>query len=376
MKKIFILTGEPSGDKLASTVISKFKEDNPNVDYLSVGGQHLKSLGIKSIFDIKEVTYIGFTSVLLNIFKIKNKINNAVDEIINYKPDILFSVDSPDFTLRVAERVKKINPNIKTIHYVAPQVWIWREGRVKKFKNFVDHFLLLFNFEKEYFDKENIHNTFVGHPLLEKNNSKIDISYLSKDKKIISIFPGSRFSETNILLPILIDFVKLMNEKFKKYLFVFHATEENKNTINEKLKNTNLSNIEVISDENIKSEILLNSVFAVSKSGTVSLEICNANVPSIIIYKMNFLNFLIVKFLVKTKFANIINIINNKEVIPELLQNECNAKEIFKSVAYFLNHPELSKKQLADCQKTLNEIRSKTSSSSEASSILANYLIS
>jgi len=376
MKKIFILTGEPSGDKLASTVISKFKEDNPNVDYLSVGGQHLKSLGIKSIFDIKEVTYIGFTSVLLNIFKIKNKINNAVDEIINYKPDILFSVDSPDFTLRVAERVKKINPNIKTIHYVAPQVWIWREGRVKKFKNFVDHFLLLFNFEKKYFDKENIHNTFVGHPLLEKNNSKIDISYLSKDKKIISIFPGSRFSETNILLPILIDFVKLMNEKFKKYLFVFHATEENKNTINEKLKNTNLSNIEVISDENIKSEILLNSVFAVSKSGTVSLEICNSNVPSIIIYKMNFLNFLIVKFLVKTKFANIINIINNKEIIPELLQNECNAKEIFKSVTYFLNHPELSKKQLADCQKTLNEIRSKTSSSSEASSILANYLIS
>ena len=121
---------------------------------------------------------------------------------------------------------------------------------------------------------------------------------------------------------------------------------------------------------------MLSSVFAVSKSGTVSLEICNANVPSIIIYKMNFLNFIIVKFLVKTKFANIINIINNKEVIPELLQNECNPKEIFKTVAYFLNHPELSNKQLKDCQKTLSEIRSKTSSSSEASSILANYLIS
>ena len=376
MKKIFILTGEPSGDKLASRVISKLKENNPDIDYLSVGGYHLNSLGIKSIFDLKEITYIGFTSVLLNIFKIKNKINKAVDEIINYKPDILFSVDSPDFTLRIAERVKKINPNIKIIHYVAPQVWIWRKGRVKKFKNFVDHFLLLFNFEKKYFDKENITNTFVGHPLLEKNNSKIDISNISKDRKIISIFPGSRFSEINILLPILIDFIKLMNEKFKEYLFVFHATDENKNTINEKLKNTNLSNIEVISDENIKLQILLNSVFAVSKSGTVSLEICNSNVPSIIIYKMNFLNFMIVKFLVKTKFANIINIINNKEVIPELLQNECNAKEIFKSVAYFLNHPELSKKQLVDCQKTLNEIRSKSSSSSEASSILANYLIS
>ena len=376
MKKIFILTGEPSGDRLASTVILKLKEKNLDIEYLSVGGSYLNSLGIKSIFDLKEITYIGFTNVLLNIFKIKNKINKAVDEIIKFNPDILFTVDSPDFTLRVAEKVKKINSNIKTIHYVAPQVWVWREGRVKKFKNFVDHFLLLFNFEKKYFDKENIKNTFVGHPLLENNILKTDISNLSKGKKIISIFPGSRFSETNILLPILIDFIKLMNEKFKEYLFVFHATNQNKDSINEKLNNSNLNNVEVISDENIKSQILSNSSFAISKSGTISLEICNANVPSIIIYKMNFLNFMIVKLLVKIKFANIINIINNREVIPELLQKECNANEIFKSVVYFLNHPELIKKQLIDCKKTLDEIRSKTSSASEASSILANYLTS
>ena len=376
MKKIFILTGEPSGDRLASTVILKLKEKNLDIEYLSVGGFYLNSLGIKSIFDLKEITYIGFTNVLLNIFKIKNKINKAVDEIIKFNPDILFTVDSPDFTLRVAEKVKKINSNIKTIHYVAPQVWVWREGRVKKFKNFVDHFLLLFNFEKKYFDKENIKNTFVGHPLLENNILKTDISNLSKGKKIISIFPGSRFSETNILLPILIDFIKLMNEKFKEYLFVFHATNQNKDSINEKLNNSNLNNVEVISDENIKSQILSNSLFAISKSGTISLEICNANVPSIIIYKMNFLNFMIVKLLVKIKFANIINIINNREVIPELLQKECNANEIFKSVVYFLNHPELIKKQLIDCKKTLDEIRSKTSSASEASSILANYLTS
>ena len=375
MKKIFILTGEPSGDKLASTVISKLKESNPDVEYLSVGGSHLGLLGIKSIFDLKDITYIGFTSVLLNIFKIKNRINQTVEQIIKFNPDILFSVDSPDFTLRVAQRVKKINSNIKTVHYVAPQVWIWREGRVKKFKNFVDHFLLLFNFEKKYFDKENITNTFVGHPLLEKDNSKTDVSNIAKDKKIISLFPGSRSSETNILLPILTDFIKLMNEKYKDYFFVFHSTQENKNIINKKLKKNNLNNVEIISDEIIKSQILSNSVFAVSKSGTVSLEICNANVPSIIIYKINFLNFMIVKFLVKIKFVNIINIINDREVIPELLQKECNAKEIFRSVVYFLKHPEFAQKQLNDCKKTLDQIRSKTSSSSEASSILSKYLI-
>jgi len=376
MKKIFILTGEPSGDKLASTVISKLKKNNPDIEYLCVGGTHLNSLGIKSIFDLKEITYIGFTTVLLNIFKIKNKINKTVNEIIKFNPDILFSVDSPDFTLRVSEKVKKLNNNIKTVHYVAPQVWVWRESRVKKIKKFLDHILLLFNFEKKYFDKENIPNTFVGHPLLEHEaKNKIDLSnIILSDKKIISLFGGSRSSEIILLLPILIDFINMMNKKFDDYLFVFHATEENKDLINEKINNANLPNVEVISDENIKRQILDKSIFAVSKSGTVSLEICNAKVPSIIIYKMNFLNYLIVKLLIKIKYANIINIINNKEVIPELIQKECNAKEIYNSVVYFLKNPELMKQQIDDCEKTLSQIRSKTSSSDEASLVLTKFL--
>jgi lipid-A-disaccharide synthase len=378
MKKIFILTGEPSGDKLASKVISKLKKNDPDIEYSCVGGTHLNSLGIKSIFDLKEITYIGFTSVLLNIFKIKNKINKTVQEIIRFNPDILFSVDSPDFTLRVAEKVKKLNNEIKTVHYVAPQVWVWREGRVKKFKKFLDHILLLFDFEKKYFDKENIPNTFVGHPLLEQESkNKIDLSnIIPDDKKIISLFCGSRSSEVNLLLPILIDFVIMMNTKYNNFSFIFHATYENKNLISEKINSTNLENVEVISDEKIKKQILNNSIFAVSKSGTVSLEICNAKVPSIIIYKMNFLNFLIVKILVKIKFANIINIINNKEIIPELIQSECNSKEIYNSVVYFLKNPELMKKQINDCEETLTQIRSKTSSSDEASSVLSKFLIS
>jgi lipid-A-disaccharide synthase len=378
MKKIFILTGEPSGDKLAYKVISKLKKNHPNIEYLCVGGTHLKSIGIRSIFNLSEITYIGFTSVLLNIFKIKKTIDNTVQEIIKFNPDILFSVDSPDYTLRVAEKVKKINHKIKTIHYVAPQVWVWRENRLKKFKKFLDHILLLFEFEKKYFDKENIPNTFVGHPLVEtENNNKIDLSQIiQKDKKIISLFCGSRLSEVNLLLPILINFIIMMNKKYDDLKFIFHTTDMNRNLIYEKVKLENLDNIEVISDENIKKQILENSIFAVSKSGTVSLEICNAKVPSIIIYKMNFLNFLIVKMLVKVKFANIINIINNKEIIPELIQKECNAREIYNSVVYFLKNPELMKKQINNCENTLKKIRSKTSSSDEASLVLSKFLIS
>ena len=376
MKKIFILTGEPSGDKLASTVISRLKLEKPEIEYLSVGGTHLKNLGIKSIYNLKEITYLGFTSVLLNIFKINSKINKTVEEIIKFSPDILLSVDSPDFTLRVAEKVKRINSNIKTIHYVAPQVWVWRKNRVKKIKKFIDHILLLFEFEKKYFDEENIKNTFVGHPLIERNqnNKTVIENILPKDKKIISLFPGSRNSETNVLLPILLDFVKLMNQKHNEYFFYIHATVENKNLILQQIKNFNFDNIDIVSEENIKSKILSKSIFAVSKSGTVSLQICNFKVPSIIIYKLSFINFMIFKILVNVKFANIINIINNREVIPELLQKECNANEIYRSVIYFLKNPELIKNQLIDCSKTLDGIRSKTSSAGEACSILTKYL--
>ena len=378
MKKIFILTGEPSGDKLASTVVTKLKNINPKIEYLSVGGANIKKLGIESIFDLKDITYLGFTSVLFNIFKIRSKINKTVEEIIKFDPDILFSVDSPDFTLRVAEKVKKINNKIKTVHYVAPQVWVWRKNRVKKIKNFIDHVLLLFDFEKKFFDEENVKNTFVGHPLIE-NDDKVKTDFnnlLSKNKKIISIFPGSRKSETSVLLPILLNFIKLMNKKNQSYSYVIHATDENRTSIVNEIKKTDLDNVDVISDENIKSQILSNSIFAVSKSGTVSLQISCSNVPSIIIYKLNFINFMIFKFLVNVKFANIINIINNKEIIPELLQDECNAEEIYRSVIYFLKKPELIKKQLDACRKTLEGIKSKTSSSNEAAKILSNYLIS
>lgn len=376
MKKIFIITGEPSGDKLASEIISKLILQNSNIEYLSVGGEHLNNLGIKSIYDLKDITYLGFTSVLFNIFNIKKKINKTVDEILKFDPDILFSVDSPDFTLRVAEKVKKLNKKIRTVHYVAPKVWVWRKSRVKKIKKFIDHMLLLFNFEKEYFEIENIKTTFVGHPLIEyKDNIKIiSNNLISTDRKIISIFPGSRKSETNILMPILLDFINLMKKNNYNYDYIFHATSENKNFITNKVKSSNLENIDVISDENIKFKVLSNSIFAVSKSGTVSLQICNLNIPSIIIYKLSFLNFMIFKLLANIKFANIINIINGTEVIPELLQSKCNSKEIFKSVVYLLKNPELIKKQLDTCQETLEGIRSKTSSSNESALILNKYL--
>ena len=369
MKKIFILTGEPSGDKLASKVISKLKILNPNIQYLSVGGEGLKSLGIKSIYDLKDITYLGFTKVLLNIFKINSRINKTVEAILEFKPDILFTVDSPDFTLRVAERVKNKNFNIKTVHYVAPQVWVWREGRVKKIKKFIDHILLLFNFEKIYFDKEQVSCEFVGHPLLDdKIDDKIDINqFVGKNKALISIFPGSRISEINVLMPILLNFIKLMDKKYYDITYVFHSTKEHNQIILAHIKNKGLSNCEVICDDKFKAHLLKKSIFAVSKSGTVSLEICNAKIPSIILYKMNFINFLIIKMLVKIKYANIINIAAREEIIPELLQSKCNPENIFKVVSNLLDKPLKIQEQVKKTQNILNQFKTNKSSAVLAS---------
>ncbi len=375
MKKIFVLTGEPSGDKLASKVITKLMISRSDIEYLSVGGEYLKALGIKSLYDLKEITYLGFTKVLFNIFKIKNKINETVKEILKFKPDILFSVDSPDFTLRVAKEVKKRDPSIKTIHFVAPQVWVWRDHRVKQLKSFLDHVLLLFPFEKKYFDKEGVESTFTGHPLLEdQSKSKVDISQIIKDnKKIFSIYPGSRLSEIDALIPILFEFIKKMNDKYKDLFFVFHSTSEHVQLIQNLLLKEGFKNCGAIGDEKIKSHILKSSIFAVAKSGTISLEICQAKVPSIIIYKMNIINFLIVKILVKVKYANIINIAANKEVIPELLQSKCNPKTIFDTVDYLLNNKKNLDNQITKTQEIIRDF--KTENSSEiASSVLIRYL--
>ena len=375
MKKIFVLTGEPSGDKLASKIIAQLKTSRSDIQYLSVGGEHLKTLGIKSLYELREITYLGFTKVLFNLFKIKKKINETVKEIIKFKPDILFSVDSPDFTLRVAKEVKKKNPQIKIIHFVAPQVWVWREHRVKQLKPFLDHILLLFPFEKKYFDKEGIQSTFIGHPLLEdQSKSKVDISQIIKqNKKIFSIYPGSRLSEINVLTPILFKFIKKMNVKYKDLFFVFHSTTEHVKLIQDLLLKEGFKNCGAIGDEKIKSHILKSSMFAVVKSGTISLEICNAKIPSIIIYKMGAINFFIVKMLVKVKFANIVNIAADEEIIPELLQSDCNSTDIYNNVVKLLDDKQALENQVTRSQEVIRNFKTERSSAI-ACSVIENYL--
>ena len=210
--------------------------------------------------------------------------------------------------------------------------------------------------------------------LEHSEKSKDDINQVvKKGKRIFSIFPGSRLSEINILAPILFNFINLMNEKYSDILFVFHTTNQHNKLIKNLLLNEKLNNCDVVCDEKIKLSILKKSIFAVAKSGTISLEICNFKVPSIIIYKMNRINFFIVKMLVKVKYANIVNITAGYQIIPELLQSNCNAKNIFSTVENLLSNKNLLKEQIDNSQEIISKF--KTNRSSEiASSVLLKYL--
>ena len=352
-KKIFIITGESSGDKIGSLVIKKLKEKNLDIQFLAIGGENIKSEKIECIFDIKDIAYMGFIDVLKNIFSIKAKINLTVKKILEFNPDVIFSIDSPDFSFRILNKVKNINNKIKKIHLVAPQVWAWRENRKKKLYKFIDHLLLLFPFEKKYFDGF-IRNSFVGHPFFDFSVFKIN-KLENKDKKYFTLCPGSRNSELKTFMPIFVEVIKKIN---LKYNFIFHipSSEINKNFINDYLKKSKIDNFIITTNEKEKNFYIKDSILTISKSGTITLDICKNQCPLIVVYKTSWLNYLIIKPFVKTKYGNILNIIAQKEIIPELIQDKCNADEIYKLAKEFIENDLLRKNLVDDYTKILETI--------------------
>jgi lipid-A-disaccharide synthase len=353
LKKIFIITGESSGDKIGSLVIKKLKEKNLDIQFLAIGGENIKSEKIDCIFDIKDIAYMGFIDVLKNIFSIKAKIDLTVKKIVEFNPDVIFSIDSPDFSFRILNKVKNINNKIKKIHLVAPQVWAWRENRKTKLYKFIDHLLLLFHFEKKYFDGF-IRNSFVGHPFFDFSVFKIS-KLENKDKKYFTLCPGSRYSELKTFMPIFVEVIKKIN---LKYNFIFHipTSEINKNFINDYFQKSMIDNFIVTTNEKEKNFYIKDSILTISKSGTITLDICKNQCPLIVVYKTSWLNYLLIKPFVKTKYGNILNIIAQKEIIPELIQDKCNADEIYKLAKEFIENDLLRKNLVDDYNKILETI--------------------
>jgi len=337
--KIVVITGEESGDQLgASLLIALEKIYDQKLDVFGIGGKALKERGLKKFYDISEINVMGIVEVVPKIFHIKKIINNTVDKILEINPDIVLTIDSPDFTLRIAKKLKKKNNNLKIVHFVAPSVWIWRSGRIKTVKESVDHLLTILPFEKEIFEKENIDTSFVGHPITEidiQNYSGTDLSEISNDinKEIMLVLPGSRKKEVEKLLPIYLETIR--QAKWKDRFDVVIPATENMHDLIRDISNKRFSDIKtvILSDEEQKFKSFYLADYAITTSGTAALELSYFGVAYVSGYKFNILTYFLMIMLIKMKMGNLINIIINKMLIPELLQSECTPQNI----NYYMN---------------------------------------
>ena len=332
-KKIFIIAGEVSGDQLGGILLGKLKKSNKAIIYYGIGGKKLSELGLKSIFPISKISLMGLIEIIPKVPELLFLIKFTVNKIIEIQPDLIITIDAPGFNFRVLKKLKKLNVGIPNIHIVAPTVWAWKANRAKKISNYINNLFVLFPFEKKYFTPHGIKTYFIGHPLVETIKSS-KISNSEKKKKYISIFPGSRKNEIQYHLDLILESLLEYNSRF---IFVIVAAENQLPLIEEKIiKYKNKLDIEIVL--NSHKEIIFNKSFvAVAVSGTITLELALYKVPFITVYRLNYLSYLFLKSIVFAKYITLVNIIFNKAIVPELIQNQFNKDNIKKKLNFIIN---------------------------------------
>jgi lipid-A-disaccharide synthase len=378
-KKIFIIAGEESGDNLGAKLLKDLKSEKLEINL--IGGQNMERQGFSSLFPISEINLMGFAEILPHIPNLLKRINETAEYIMDNNIDVVVTIDSPGFNYRVAKKLKDKKYNGKIIHYVAPTVWAYKPERAKKTANLFDHLMCILPWEKHYFEKEGLKTSYVGHPVFdnlkilsddEKNIFKEGLinnnTKVTADSKIISCLVGSRKGEIKNLLPIYIDALNLINEKYKNITFAFLNTDRMNDYVLDYLKSKDVKfNYFCETEREEKHKILQISDCAIVKSGTISLEVAALNCPHIICYKVNALSYYIIKKMVKIDNVNLVNISanidengvykNDSEIIPELIQSECNAKNIFNQIAKILENNDYKQNMLSKIATQINKLR-------------------
>ncbi len=376
--KIFIMAGELSGDILGEGLINQLKKLSQNkIEIYGVGGAKMIAQGLKPIFNIKSLSIMGIFEVLLKIPSILMLLKLAKNKIIEINPDIVITIDAPGFNLRLQNSIKDLK--IKQIHYVAPSVWAWKSYRAKKIAKFLDHLLVLFPFEKNLFLKEGLNTTFVGHPIAFDNkfiNNKYYTEKSLNNKAItkIAMLPGSRLGEIEKLMPVFIKSAILLNKDYKSIKFYVVTLKEYRNKIQGYFAKTNLDYY-VTDNHEEKYNIYSKVNFVLCASGTVTMEVAKASTAMLVVYKLNFITWLIVRAMVKIKTATILNIISKDNIIPELFQKEVNEANIHGIIKKYIENSKLRNKQINKLNIAVNKLKNgDTNPSYIAAKSVLNYL--
>ena len=332
--KVTIITTEASGDFLGAALYKELKKRKAYIN--GIGGKLLTNEGLNSWVSIHKFNTIGLFEVLIRLPKFLKILNYVEHKIRENPPDLLITIDSPSFSYRLVKRIQDLRTKTKIVHYVAPTVWAWKEYRAKIFSELYDKLYTLFKFENKFFRKYGLSTKWVGHQIFYEKKK------ISKSKTICFL-PGSREVEIKKNLTKMKNIINDITLKYKNYKFYILTFDYYKKFIKQFI---NRKNITVVTSQSKKQKIMSESILAIAASGSVTLELCKYQTPTIVVYDTNFFTKIILKILVKVKFASLINIFFNKEILPELLFEDFTYKNVFREFDALLFDKKKRDKQL------------------------------
>ena len=343
--RYYIVTGESSGDMHAANLVKELRKYDHEATVRAWGGDRLINEDVAIAKHIKDTSFMGIWSVLKNINVIKSNLKFCKSDIMHFSPDAVVLVDYPGFNLKIAEFAK--SNGIKVFYYISPKVWAWNKNRISKIKKFIDHLIVIFPFEVDFFKKFGIEVSYVGNPIFDEINKKrYKLSAYSK-KPIISLLPGSRKQEIETILPQMLKVI----DRFPNYQFIIAGT----NLFTPDYYNNMIGNKNVIVVYNETYALLDQSTAALVTSGTASLETALFKVPQVVCYKTNWITYFIAKSLIKIKFISLVNILLKKSVVKELIQSKLNNENLEKELDLILNDNLKIKEEYINLSKLLSK---------------------
>lgn len=355
-KKIMIIAGEASGDLHGSGLVRELLKKEPALEIFGVGGDKMKQQGVHLFYHINEMSVLGIIDVIKRFGFFRKVYKNLVNTLKSKKPDVLILIDYPGLNLKLAKAAQKLG--IKVFYYIAPQVWAWGANRIQKMVKLVDRMAVIIPFEEKMFRNAGIDANFVGHPLLEVLETKmsrsdfLSINNLDDKKKIIGLLPGSRQLEVKRLLPEMSKTVDKLISRHDDIQIVVSRASSVPKELYEEILHTNC-NVKLLEDQTY--EIMNYSDLLVVASGTATLESALFETPLIIVYKVDALSYQIGKRLVKIKNIGLVNVIAEKTIVPEFIQNHFNSEELVPASETLLFNSDVREEIISD----LKQIRSK-----------------
>ena len=340
MTKIFIIAGEASGDVLGLRLMTALRALRPDIRFSGIGGARMAEAGLTSLFPMQELALMGLAEILPKILRLKRRLRETVEAIRAERPDIVLTIDSPGFTLRVLKAIGPGGP--KRVHYVAPQVWAWRQERVKHFPGLWDELLCLLPFEPEFFAPHGLHPVFTGHPVLESGADKGDAARffarhsLAPDAVPIVLMPGSRVTETKRLLPVFRETLALLASQVPGLQPVVAAAAGVAEHVAGHTEDWPVRPI-IVRDVAERYDAFAAARAALTKSGTSTLELAMAGVPMAVTYRVNPISAFLGRRLIKVPYVAMINLLAKRALVPELLQEDCRPDKLAATLLRLLD---------------------------------------